>query len=411
MAKNPSTRRGLSSMLSSIYDPLGLGAPFLLKERLIIQQLCRDRLSWDEPIDEKSSYEWLKWKNTLVTMQNINVPRCYKPTDFGQIVEYTLHQFSDASETGYGQASYLRMINENGDVHCCLIFGKSRVAPVKYVSIPRLELTAATLSVRVSDMLRKELDIPVASEEFWTDIQVVVSYISNDACLFKTFVANRVQFIRENTKVQQWHYVSSQSNPADYASRGLDARNLEKIHRWFFGLSFLWSQDNDWINSDKINPVIKKDPELKKEVRANFTATDDIIISRIDLLTTKWLKMKKIMAWVILAKEIWTKRIKKPTSDNLRKLMNVELLEKAANSIVIMAQVKSFWEEIRVLSAKSDSRVEVNKSSKLYKLDPFLDNDGLLRVGGRLGKSRLSYSEAHPLVLLKQSNISEAIIQ
>ena len=411
MAKNPSTRRGLSSMLSSIYDPLGLGAPFLLKERLIIQQLCRDRLSWDEPIDEKSSYEWLKWKNTLVTMQNINVPRCYKPTDFGQIVEYTLHQFSDASETGYGQASYLRMINENGDVHCCLIFGKSRVAPVKYVSIPRLELTAATLSVRVSDMLRKELDIPVASEEFWTDIQVVVSYISNEACLFKTFVANRVQFIRENTKVQQWHYVSSQSNPADYASRGLDARNLEKIHRWFSGLSFLWSQDNDCINSDKINPVIKKDPELKKEVRVNFTATDDIIISRIGLLTTKWLKMKKIMAWVILAKEIWTKRIKKPTSDNLRKLMNVELLEKAANSIVIMAQVKSFWEEIRVLSAKSDSRVEVNKSSKLYKLDPFLDSDGLLRVGGRLGKSRLSYSEAHPLVLLKQSNISEAIIQ
>ena len=88
-------------------------------------------------------------------MVNINIPRCYKPTDLGQIVEYTLHHFLDASKTGYGQASYLRMISENGDVHCCLIFGKSRVAPVKYVSIPRLELTAATLSVKVSDMLRR----------------------------------------------------------------------------------------------------------------------------------------------------------------------------------------------------------------------------------------------------------------
>ena len=155
MAENPSTRCGLLSLLSSIYDPLGLGAPFLLKGRLIIQQLCRDRLDWDEPIDEKSSYEWLKWKNTLVAMVNINIPRCYKPTDLGQIVEYTLRHFLDASETGYGQASYLRMISENGDVHCCLIFGKSRVAPVKYVSIPRLELTAATLSVKVSDMLRR----------------------------------------------------------------------------------------------------------------------------------------------------------------------------------------------------------------------------------------------------------------
>ena len=112
-------------------------------------------------------------------MENINIPRCYKPTDFGQIVEYTLYHFSDASETGYGQASYLRMINKNGDVYW-LIFGKSRVAPVKYVSISRLELTAATLSVKVSDMLRRELDIPIASEEFWTDSQLVLGYISNE---------------------------------------------------------------------------------------------------------------------------------------------------------------------------------------------------------------------------------------
>ena len=106
MAENPSTRHGLLSMLSSIYDSLGLGAPFLLKERLIIEQLSRDRLGWDEPIDEKSSYEWLKWKNTLVAIENINIPGCYKPTDFSQIVEYTLHHFSDPSETGYDQASY-----------------------------------------------------------------------------------------------------------------------------------------------------------------------------------------------------------------------------------------------------------------------------------------------------------------
>ena len=95
------------------------------------------------------------------------------------------------------------MINENGVVHCCLIFGKSRVAPVKYVSIPRLALTAATLSVKVSDMLRSKLDVPVLSEEFWTDGQVVLGYLSNNPRRFKTFVANRVQFNREITKVQQ----------------------------------------------------------------------------------------------------------------------------------------------------------------------------------------------------------------
>ena len=146
-------------------------------------------------------------------------------------------------------------------------------------------------------------------------------------------------------------------------------------------------------------------------MRVNFTVTDDTIISRIDLLTTRWLKMKKIMAWVILAKEIWTKQIKKPTSDNLEKRMNVELLENAGNSIVKMIQLKSLGEKLKIISANSSSRIGVNKSSKMYKLDSFLDSDGLLRVGGRLGNSRHSQSEAHSLVLPKQSNISEAIIR
>ena len=109
MAGNLSPRGGLLSMLTSIFDPFGLGGPFLLKGRLIIQRLCRDRLGWDEPKDEKSSYELFKWKYTMMAMDNINIPRCYKPAELDEIVEYALHHFSDVSETEYGYASYLRM--------------------------------------------------------------------------------------------------------------------------------------------------------------------------------------------------------------------------------------------------------------------------------------------------------------
>ena len=123
--------------------------------------------------------------------------------------------------------------------------------------------------------------------------------------------------------------------------------------------------------------------------------TNDAIILRIGLLTTSWLKMKKIMAWVILAKEILTKQIKKPTSDNLEKLINVELLEKAANTIIKMAKLRSFQGEVRVLNANSDSRVEMSKLSNLYKIKPFLDSNVLLRVNGKLGESRLLHSETH----------------
>ena len=112
--------------------------------------------------------------------------------------------------------------------------------------------------------------------------------------------------------------------------------------------------------------------------------------------------MKKIMAWV--------NQIKNPRSDNLEKLMNVELLEKAASSIVKMILLKSFGEETKVLNANSEGRVEVNKSSTLFDLDSFLDSNGLLQVNGRLWKPRLSHNETHLVVLSKQSNITEAII-
>ena len=131
--------------------------------------------------------------------------------------------------------------------------------------------------------------------------------------------------------------------------------------------------------------------------------TNDAIILRIGLLTTSWLKMKKIMAWVILAKEILTKQIKKPTSDNLEKLINVELLEKAANTIIKMAKLNSFQGEVRVLNANSDSRVEMSKLSNLYKIKPFLDSNVLLRVNGKLGESRLLHSETHLTHLPKKA--------
>ena len=131
--------------------------------------------------------------------------------------------------------------------------------------------------------------------------------------------------------------------------------------------------------------------------------TNDAIILRIGLLTTSWLKMKKIMAWVILAKEILTKQIKKPTSDNLEKLINVELLEKAANTIIKMAKLKSFQGEVRVLNANSDSRVEMSKLSNLYKIKPFLVSNVLLRVNGKLGESRLLHSETHLTHLPKKA--------
>ena len=113
-----------------------------------------------------------------------------KPKDFGSITNCTLHHFSDACQSGYGQCSYIRFVNERAQIHCRFLIGKSRVTPLKFVSIPRLELMAAALSVKISKMLREELDVHVNNEVFWTDSQVVLGYINSVVCRFKEFLAN-----------------------------------------------------------------------------------------------------------------------------------------------------------------------------------------------------------------------------
>ena len=122
-----------------------------------------------------------------------------KPDDFSKVLNVSLHYFSDASELRYGQCSYIRIANEIGRVHCSLLPGKSRVVPKNFISIPRLELNAAALSVKMACLLKKELKLEEIKKWFWTDIKAVIGYIKNDARKLKTFVANRVQQIRENT--------------------------------------------------------------------------------------------------------------------------------------------------------------------------------------------------------------------
>ena len=115
---------------------------------------------------------------------------CIQPEGFGIIKEASLHHFSDASEEGYGQSTYLRLVNVSGKIHCCLLMGQSRVIPKKYVTILHLELVASVLSVKIAALIRRELDIEWKNETFWTDSKVILGYINNNTKKFKIFVAN-----------------------------------------------------------------------------------------------------------------------------------------------------------------------------------------------------------------------------
>ena len=222
----PLTRRGVLSTVSSFYDPLGFAALLLLVGKRIHQALCKDKAGWDEPIPDLLRARWERWRNELLLLEQMKIPRCFKPEGFGEVKTVELHHFSDASTEGYGQCSYLRLTDEKDQVCCSFVMGKARVTPLKPITIPRLELTAALVSVKVSEMFQHELEYDEITEVFWTDSKVVLGYISNDARRFHVFVANRVQQIRDHTSASQWKYIDTKNNPADDASRCLTAKEL-----------------------------------------------------------------------------------------------------------------------------------------------------------------------------------------
>lgn len=219
LKEQPHTRRGILSVVSSVYDPLGFLAPLTLPAKLILQDLGRRSYAWDDQIPLTLQQQWIRWLRDLERVTAFKVDRCLKPTDFGESIRAQLHHFADASENGYGTVTYL-MLQDNNRTHVSFIQGKARVAPIKQVTIPRLELTAAVLAVRVDTMLGVELQLQVEKSCFWTDSTSVLKYIRNEDRRFQTFVANRISTIRGTTEVSQWRYVNTTQNPADIASRG-----------------------------------------------------------------------------------------------------------------------------------------------------------------------------------------------
>ena len=270
----PLTRRGILSIVSSIYDPLGFAAPFALIAKKLLQDLCREeRLGWDDQLPDCYLRRWEKWRNELPSLERLSFPRCVRPPDFGEVKSRQLHIFSDASSIGYGSVVYQRLCDNQGHIHCSFLIGKARLTPIKPVTIPRLELTAATVSIRLGEMMKKELDDKPDIIQYHTDSITVLRYIKNDQKRFQVFVANRVQLIRNHSSPDQWRYVDTKENPADDASRGLDAKTLTEQQRWLTGPEFLWQPEKAWPAQPlSVGEISTEDPEVKKQIDI-FTTT------------------------------------------------------------------------------------------------------------------------------------------
>ncbi|XP_071811289.1 uncharacterized protein [Apostichopus japonicus] len=286
--------------------------------------------------------------------------------------------------------------------------GKSRVVPLKPITMPRLELTAALLSVKISSHLVRELEFEDISEYFWTDSQVVLGYIQNDARRFKVFVANRVQQIRDHSSPEQWRYVSTTDNPADAASRGLTAVQLTCESNWFTGPSFLWEKDIPNA-PQRLPEIISTDQEL---------ANAQVLITRFDNSPSffeperlnhisNWYRAKQAVALCLkLKSRLRLRNDSKIQSAPLYRQLTADDFIQAELEIVRAVQRGYFVSEIKSLTSKTQETGMVLKGpSLLYRLDPFIGEDGIIRVGGSLGRAHVSITFKHPIVLPRKHHI------
>ncbi|XP_073766183.1 uncharacterized protein isoform X2 [Danio rerio] len=403
--EHPFTRRGVLSTIASVFDPLGFMAPFILVGKKILQQLCYNKASWDDSLPEDLQSRWERWLLDLPNLADVKIPRCYVPQISNEAIRFELHHFSDASISGYGECSYLRTVSASGEVHCSFVMGKSRVAPTKITTIPRLELSAAVVAVRVSDMLKKELDIKDLQECFWIDSKVVLGYINNDARRFQVFVANRVQRIKLSTESNQWKYVGTEDNPADSASRGLMVEQLV-ASSWLKGPKFLWQKD---LPSDEVkvgDVITSNDPELRKVQVFNIQANKEKSLLERLLKFSDWARMVKAIArlkrYVREAKGFESKAFE-PTTLEQRK--DAELF------IIRLVQEATFSHEMTSLKKQLAFTSDAQTKSQLYKLSPFLDNQGILRVGGRLANATLHLDVKYPAILPRKNHFSALLIK
>ena len=225
------TKRLLVSDVAKTFDILGWFAPSIVKAKILLQRCWEQRLDWDDPVPSSIHDAWYNWRSELHLLTQKQIPRCYfdKST---QISSFELHGFCDASEHAYAAVVYLRMTDSPGNVQVSLVTSKSKVAPIKRLSIPRLELCGATLLAQLMHHVSQVLEIPLSHIHTWTDSTIVLNWLDGNPRRFKTFVGNRVSTIMQLVPPEKWNHVSGMDNPADCASRGLFPSELLQHELW-----------------------------------------------------------------------------------------------------------------------------------------------------------------------------------
>ncbi|XP_050296340.1 uncharacterized protein LOC126736152 [Anthonomus grandis grandis] len=391
------SKRKILSDIAQIFDPLGLLSASIIIPKIILQKLWLLKLSWDDEIPIELRNDWLRFKSEMLEFNSLLIPRfvsCENPK------RMELHGFSDASQNAFGACVYIRTVDSLGCLQVKLLCAKSRVAPIKALTIPKLELSAALL---LSKLVQEVLESKVLHFDemiLWCDSTVVLSWIRSPANQFNQFVSNRVAQIQTLVDCDKWRYVKSEDNPADLVSRGVFPSKLKNNKMWFNGPDWLgqleyFVKDVEIVSLDKL-------PETRKKIKAHV-CVENIPFELLNKISD-FDKFKRIFAWC-------KRFVDNCRSNKLGKLrrfgeLSVDELRNSERELVKIAQSESFSKELAVLK-----KGQFIKKGKLSGLNAFLDKDGILRVGGRLRLSGFEYDKKFPALLSSKHILSRLIVR
>ena len=397
-----SSKRAILSQIASVFDPLGWLSPVIFWAKVFLRELWCEKFDWDTDLPYQFSTRWAAFARQLPLLSSLQLPRlCTLP-------DSTSHQligFSDASSLGYAAAVYLRSTSIHGQITVKLLKAKTKVAPLQVQTIPRLELCGALLLARLLSslgLLRERLGI----EEIYlfTDATTVLSWLHTSPHLLKTFVANRVVEVLNHTHLSQWRYIPSHLNAADCASRGLEPASLLQFSLWWSGPPFLLTEEVEWPSHQASLPPLNGLEEFKPRndpittlVTTSNNSQGQLVLELIRH-TSSFSRVRRVLAWILRFQHN-----ARPGVTRISGTLKVSELMRASQLCVQYTQAHYYAAE---LNALAKGRIV---SKTLQPLTPFVDGDGLLRVGGRLGRSLLPTRSKHPLLLHKDAPLSKLL--
>ncbi|GFV24712.1 integrase catalytic domain-containing protein [Trichonephila clavipes] len=389
------SKRDVLSEIARLYDPLGLIEPIVTKAKIFIQELWKIKLDWSEQLPPDAMEEWMNFYQKLAKVNNFKIPRCIL---LPATIRIEIHGFSDASERAYAAVVYIKCFNESGQSQTRLLCSKSRVAPLKTLTIPRLELSAALLLSRLVKKVVPILQLSIHKIWMWTDSTIALAWIKTEPHKLKTFVSNRVAEIQALSKDYHWKHVSSKNNPADLIYRGCNVDELLKNEMWFSGPDL----QTDEYEDNQLFPDPSYRDELKCAVTLSMTECSSNFYDELFNVTNNFIKLIRIFSFIFR----FINNIKAKESCNKEKYLTADEVKRSTEFLAKIAQLSEFKAEIDALKKGKG----VSKTSKLKALDPFLDENSLLRVGGRLCNADLPFEAKHQIIIPSKHKFTKLLL-